>query len=319
MALDQATQALLAQLAEQAADGPPWHELSPAQARAQSGRLKELVGEGPEMARVENRTLQAADGSDFTVRALVPVAEPRGVVVYNHGGGWVLSDIDNFDALGRRLAARTGCTVVLVDYRKAPEHPYPAAVEDAWQALNWADAHLTELAGRRVPLIVAGDSAGGNLSAVVARRARDAGGPDLALQVLVYPVTDSGLDTASYREPANQLMLRAETMAWFWDHYAEPGRREEPDASPLRTPDLAGLPAALVVLAEHDVLRDEGEAYAKALAAAGVSVQQHLCPGQMHGFFSMGDLLPGSADGLGLVVDAIDRALTTAPAPATEK
>ena len=231
------------------------------------------------------------------------------MIVYYHGGGWVLGALDQFDALARRLAERTGCAVVLVDYRLAPEHRYPTAVEDALTALHWTAANLEEIAGSAVPLIVAGDSAGGCLAAVVAQRSREAG-PEIALQVLVYPVTDCDLDRASYLEPENQLLVSRDTMAWFWDHYApDPSVRTSPDASPLRARTLAGLPPAVVLTAEYDVLRDEGEAYAQRLAQDGVRVEHERFDGQMHGFFMLGDILPSSAAGIDFVARAIDREL----------
>ena len=189
-----------------------------------------LYGRGPQMARVEDVELGAT-----RLRLLVPGERARGVIVYYHGGGWVLGSLDQFDALGRRLAEKTGCAVVLVDYRLAPEHRYPTAVEDAWTALEWTAANLERIAGgagpadrrrrqrRRMP--------GGGRGAAGARTA----GPEIALQVLVYPVTDCDLDTDSYLDPANQLLVGRDTMAWFWDHYApDPAVRSSPDASPLR-------------------------------------------------------------------------------------
>ena len=260
-------------IAELAATGlPPIHELTPRDARQAGDRMVELYGKGPAMAQVQELEIPTADGDQIKLRILVPHERVRGAIVYYHGGGWVIGALDHFDTLARLLAHRTGCAVVLVDYRLAPEHPYPTAVEDGWAALGWVAANLERIAGSEVPLIVAGDSAGGNLAAVVAQRARDAG-PLLALQVLVYPVTDSDLDTPSYLDPANQLIVSRETMAWFWDHYA-PDRsiRTRPDASPLRAASLAGLPPAVVLTAEHDVLRDEGEAYARRLTEHGVRV-----------------------------------------------
>ena len=222
----------------------------------------------------------------------------------------MIGALDEFDTLARQIVDRTGAAVALVDYRLAPEHRYPVAAQDAWAALRWADAHLEELAGARVPLIVAGDSAGGNLSAVVAQQAKASGGPDISLQVLVYPVTDADLDNASYTDPANQLLLSRDAMIWFWDHYApDPQDRENLDASPLRAADLSGLPPAVVLTAEYDPLRDEGEAYADKLRAAGVPVQHQRFAGQMHAFFTMVNVLPGAADGLDYVVGHIDRHL----------
>jgi acetyl esterase len=302
MTLDVATRALLEQMA--GSGGKSLHEMTPAEARALSAQLAALAGPAPAMARVEEHTVATPDGP-VPVRVLVPFAYVRGVIVYYHGGGWVIGRIDEFDTLARKLAERTSCAVVLVEYRLAPEHRYPGAVDDAFAALAWVGNHLKEIAGREVPLIVAGDSAGGNLAAVMALRARDRGGPPLALQVLVYPVTDADFDRPSYTDPENQLLLTREAMIWFWDHYApDAARRAEPDASPLHAGDLSDLPPAVVLTAEHDVLRDEGEAYAERLREAGVPVDFKRHAGQMHGFFTM-LMLPGSERGLQQVVKAI--------------
>ena len=307
MALDQATTTLLDRMA--AAGIRPVHELTLAEAR---GRMAAMRGEqppGPGMASVRDSRVTASGGF-VPVRVLTPVAEPRGVIVYYHGGGWVIGGLADFDKLGRILAERTGATVVLVDYRLAPEYRFPTAVDDAWAALRWADGRRAELAAAGAPLIVAGDSAGGNLSAVMTQRARAAGGPAIALQVLVYPVTDCDLETTSYRDPANQVSLTRDSMIWYWDHYApDPEARLHPDASPLRHADLLRLPPAVVVTAEHDVLRDEGELYATRLLKAGVPVRHHRFTGQMHGFFSQVDLLPGAADAMDYVTAAIDEHL----------
>ncbi len=304
-------------LAEMAASGAlPIHELTAQQAREAGRQMVELYGPGPEMARVENLTIAAADGDQIALRVLVPDEHPRGVIVYYHGGGWVLGTLDQFDTLGRRLAEATGCAVVLVDYRLAPEHRYPTAVDDAWTALKWTAANVVPIAGGAVPLIVAGDSAGGNLAAVVARRARDEDGPELALQVLVYPVTDCDVDTSSYLDPANQLIVSRETMRWFWDHYAPEGSsRAHPDASPLRAAGLVGLPPAVIATAEHDVLRDEGEAYARRLADAGVRVRHRRFEGQMHAFLMMVNILPGADVAIEWIAQVVERELAAPPTP----
>ncbi|MFG2072411.1 alpha/beta hydrolase [Nonomuraea maritima] len=304
MSLDDATTQFLKQLAE--AGGRPLHESSPEEARAMGVVLRELYGPGPEMAHVEDVGIASGDGGTFPARVLTPAGDPRGVIVYYHGGGWVIGAIDEFDTLARKLADLTGCTVVLPGYRLAPEHRFPTAVEDAHAALHWTAARHPGL-----PIVVAGDSAGGNLSAVVARRARDEGGPAIALQVLVYPVTDCDLDNASYSDPENQLMLTRDTMIWFWDHYLpDPDARAHPDASPLRAADLSGLPPAVVLTAEHDVLRDEGEAYAERLRAAGVPVESERFPGQMHAFFTLVNVLPASARAIDTVAAAVRRRLS---------
>ena len=310
MALDEATAALLAQMA--AGGGKALHEMTPTEAR---GFLAAMRGEtprsAPEMTSVTN-TRVPVSGGFVPLRVLVPNEDPRGVIVYYHGGGWVLGTIEDSDLLGRQLAQRTGCVVVLVDYRLAPEYRYPVAVDDSWAALQWVNVRIEELAGRVVPLVVAGDSAGGNLAAVMALRAKAAGGPAIAAQVLAYPVTDCDLDTSSYTDPENQLMLSRDSMVWFWDHYApEQAARAHRDASPLRAVAFAGLPPAIILTAEHDVLRDEGEVYATQLVKAKVPVTHQRFTGQMHGFFTMVGLLPGAAAGMEFVAGALDGYLTS--------
>lgn len=307
MALDHATLELIA--AMRSAGGKPLHESQPEEVRRGGGILRQLIGAGPDVYRSVDHSLKGIDGGDFTVRVLAPYARPDAVILYFHGGGWVTGDIEEWDTLGRQLATRSNCLVAMVNYRKAPEHPYPSPVEDAWLSLVWAHENLATTADGPIPLIVAGDSAGGNLAAVVAQRAVSRSGPKLALQVLVYPVTDANLTTASYLDPENQVLLTAEGMAWFWNHYAPESRRGEPEASPLRAGDLRGLPPAVILLAEHDPLRTEGEAYAAALRAAGVPVQMRLFEGQSHGFFSMPNLLPGADAGLDYAVLNIRSAL----------
>jgi acetyl esterase len=303
MALDYATDALLAQMA--AAGGKPLHESTPAEARALGKAFADLAGPAPAMARAEDHQIDVAGGT-VVVRVLVPPQGARGVIVYYHGGGWVIGTIDEYDTLARKLAERTSCAVVLVEYRLAPEHRYPVAVDDSFAALEWTAAHLDQVAGHAdVPLMVAGDSAGGNLAAIMALRARDRGGPKIALQLLVYPVTDADFDRPSYLAPENQLVLTRDAMVWFWDHYApDAERRAEPDASPLRAASLADLPPAVVMTAEHDVLRDEGEAYARRLEEAGVTVDFKRHAGQMHGFFTLIPL-PGSERGFQQFVKAV--------------
>jgi acetyl esterase/lipase len=302
MAVDVATRMFLEQMA--ATGGKPLHESTPEEARALGAKFAALAGPAPEMARVEQHQIETPAGA-VAVRVLVPPQRARGVIVYYHGGGWVLGAIDEFETMARKLAERTSCAVVLVDYRLAPEHRYPTAVDDSYAALAWVGEHLRDIAGTDVPLIVAGDSAGGNLAAVIALRARDRGGPPIALQVLIYPVTDADFDRPSYTDAEHQLLLTRDAMVWFWDHYLpEASRRTEPDASPLHAADLSGLPPAVVLTAEHDVLRDEGEAYAARLTDAGVPVDFKRHTGQMHGFFTL-LMLPGSERGFQQVVKAV--------------
>ena len=303
MALDDASAAVLAELNRIRLK--PLQEQTPAEAREQAAAARAQRPPGPEMASVRNIRVKAAGGS-FPVRVLLPTEHPHAAIVYYHGGGWVLGSIEDHDLLGRTLAQRTGCAVILVGYRLAPEYRYPTAVEDAWTALCWADEHVADLVGARVPLIVGGESAGGNLAAVVARRAAHAGAPQVALQILIYPVTDCDPGTLSYVDPENQALLTAESMAWFWDHYApEADARAHPDASPLRAPNLSGLPPAVVMTAEHDPLRDEGELYATRLMKAQVPVRFRRFDGQMHGFFTMVGVLPGCDQAIDYFADAV--------------
>ena len=302
MTLDSATVRFLQRLAD--GGGKPLHECTPDEARAFLSKLAGLAGPSPEMWRVGEHNIEETDAR-ARLRVLVPIENPIGMLIYYHGGGWVLGSIDEYDTVARKLAERTSCAVVLVDYRLAPEHRYPAGVDDSYAALKWVGDHIIDITGREVPLIVIGDSAGGNLAAVMAIRARDRNGPSIALQILVYPVTDADFDRPSYTDPENQLLLTRDGMIWFWDHYLpDPSRRTEPDASPLRSEDLSGLPPAVILTAEHDVLRDEGESYYSRLREAYVSADLRRYTGQMHGFFTL-LMLPGSELGFQQVVKAV--------------
>lgn len=314
MALDDATSALIT--AFRAAGRPPLTEQTPQAARDAGIAARASNPQGPQMARVDDVLLEAGpyggEPGAFRLRVLVPEGEVRAVLVFYHGGGWVLGDIDGHDAVGRLLAQQTRSAVVMVDYRKAPENPYPVAVQDSWAALQWAAANLDGIAAPGAPILVGGDSAGANLATVVARHARDKGGPAIAMQALIYPVTDCDLETGSYQDPANALLLSRESMIWFFDHYVpDPQQRSHPDVSPLQAADLSGLPTAIVLTAEHDVLRDEGEAYARALADAGVEVDFERLAGQMHGFFPMVGILPGAAATVARIAESIDKTLAS--------
>ncbi len=271
-----------------AAGVPPTWEQTPAEAREGFAPVREMIGPGPHVASVRDIEIPGQAGA-IPARVYEPVADPPGVVVYYHGGGWVLGSVDDWDAVTRALAVASGCTLVSVDYRLAPEHRFPAAADDAYDALVWV---ASSLAGGR-PVVVAGDSAGGNLAAVVAQRARDTSGPALALQVLVYPVTDHDFGLASYREyDGREFILNRADMVWFWDHYApDVSARSNPYASPLRAASVSGLPPAWVLTAEHDPLRDEGRAYADRLRAAGVPVEHRHYETQIHAFFTLVNVL----------------------------
>jgi acetyl esterase len=243
-------------------------------------------------------------------RRYAPGGEPAATVVYLHGGGWVLGDLDDYDAICVHLAVESGCELYSVEYRLAPEHPFPAAVEDAFAALRAA----AELAAGR-PLVVAGDSAGGNLAAVTALRARDAGAPELSLQVLVYAILDHDLERRSYRANGTPpgYVLTTDDMRWFWGHYLDdPARRGDPLASPLRAEDLSGVAPALVVVAEYDPLHDEGAAYAERLRDAGVRVDLLELPGAVHGLLGMLGVANAAAEAASAIARAVRSAAETA-------
>lgn len=309
MALDEETSAFLAAIAASAGPGasPPWKHGVEA-ARAASSKIASLCGKGPDMHRVEEHILRGHDDGTFKVRLLVPSENVSSVLLFIHGGGWVLHNIDTYDVVGRELAERTRSCVVMVDYRKAPENPFPTPLEDCWTALEWTARRLAHLAGTGASLFIAGDSAGGNLAAALTHRARDLGGSTIDAQVLIYPATDVDFSRASYSDPANQAILTAESMAWFWGHYlSDFSEAPSPEARPLHAESLAGLPPALVITAEHDILRDEGEAYAARLLEEGVEVE-HVCwPGQIHTFVSMVNVLPASDLALQTVSEFLHR------------
>ncbi|HET7018139.1 MAG TPA: alpha/beta hydrolase [Streptosporangiaceae bacterium] len=262
------------------------------------------------LAEPEEPRVMVAGGS-IPIRILPSPGPCAAVIVYLHGGGWVHGGLDESEPVARALARHCRCTVVSVGYRLAPAYRYPTAVEDAWLSLCWVDDHLEEIAGQRLPLIVAGEDAGGNLAAVVARRAAS-GGPAVALQILIGPITDADFDSLSYLDPANQSSLDRDAMIAYWNHYAPDIRsRSDPDASPLQTVFLSGLPPAVILTAEHDVLRDDGELYATRLVQAGVQVEHRRFTGQQHGFFGQFDDAGRSAsqDGLDYVAGAVARRL----------
>ncbi len=298
---------LIATMFEQfrASGRPNFSACTVEEARALMSGARAAFGNGPDLPRIEDVTIATRSGS-IAGRLFVPDAEPAGLVIYFHGGGWVVGTIDDFDALARLIARRSGCAVLLVEYRLAPETPFPGPVEDALDALAWAARSRQDLLGRDVPLVVAGDSAGGNLAAVAAAATR--GTIPLALQVLLYPVTDRDFDTASYRDPQNAGLLTRDDMVWFFGHYAPNADRDDPRLDPLRLGDFAGLPPAFVASAEYDVLRDEGEAYADRLQAAGIPTVLKRYRGLPHGFIRMHNLVDTVDAAVTDVAEAIGRA-----------
>jgi acetyl esterase len=286
MPVEPQTQAILDQLT--AMGGPPLHTLPVPEARKLMDNLRALAGTGPEVAAVDDRRIPGPAG-EIPVRVYTPAGSgPFAALVWFHGGGWVLGDIPGADVTCRELANAAGCVVVSVDYRLAPESEFPAAADDCYAATRWVADHATSLGIDPKRLAIGGDSAGGNLAAVTALRARDQGGPALAFQLLVYPATDAACDTPSYHDNADGYLLTKDSMAWFWDHYLRnDADRANPHASPLRAESLEGLPPALVITAEFDPLRDEGEAYGKRVRQAGVPVAISRYDGTIHGFFTM--------------------------------
>ncbi|HKY69228.1 MAG TPA: alpha/beta hydrolase [Acidimicrobiales bacterium] len=292
-----------------AAAGPPPAELSATEMREQYAALS-LVGSKPEMASVTDHTVPGPAG-DVPVRVYVPTTDPgpRPALVYFHGGGWVIGSVETHDGAVRALATASGATVVSVDYRLAPEHPFPAAIEDCLAAVRWVVDRAAELDIDPTRLAVGGDSAGGNLAAVAALELRDS--VDLRLQLLVYPVTDGAMDRPSLTENGEGYFLTRDTMAWFWDQYVAGGDRHDPRASPIDAPDdaLRGVAPALVITAEYDPLRDEGEAYGARLRAAGVDATVSRYDSVIHGFFSMGDMVPEGKAAVDEAGEALRRAL----------
>jgi acetyl esterase len=285
MGLDPQAKAFLAGM--EASGAPPLYELTPEEARGATGMITELIGAGPEVSSVEDFRCATATGT-IGARRYDP-GDAAATILWIHGGGWVICDLDTHDAVCRLLAVSSGCRVIAVNYRRAPEHPFPAPLEDCWDALQAVAAESGD-----APLIVAGDSAGGNMAAACAIRARDRGGPELALQVLVCPVVDHDMTTPSYRERGSgpDLFITAKDMEWFWNCYVpDPAARSRPDASPLRAESLSNLPPAIVITAEYDPLRDEGIAYAERLQAAGVQVTHRHHADMFHDFFSFVNLI----------------------------
>jgi acetyl esterase/lipase len=284
---------VLAMLAAQ--NRPSFESLSPAAARAQLAEMTSQRPPGLPAGEARDGTLPGAVGSlDYRLyRPATPGPHP--VVVYFHGGGWVWGSHDSDDPMLRDLCRRSGALIVSVNYRHAPEARFAAAVDDALAALRWVGEHAPELGGVPGQLAVAGWSAGANLATVICRLVRDEGGPSILGQLLLAPVTEGGMSTGSYVENAEGYGLTAALMRWFWNHYCDPAHRSDALASPLRATDLSRLPPAMIVTCEFDPLRDEGRAYAAALARAGVLVQELHARGHTHASPTMVDVVvPGS-------------------------
>ena len=288
---------------------PPYETLAPAEARQFSRNARAVLApEPPEMGAV--RDIKIGEGGAIPARLYRPLGSAPNAalpaLIYFHGGGWVIGDLDTHDVVCRQIANGSGAAVVSVDYRLAPEHKFPAAVEDAIAATAWIAAHGATLGIDTARLAVGGDSAGGNLAAVVALDARDRNGPKLIQQTLIYPATESTMSHPSHERFAEGLLLTRPTMKWFLGHYLR-GAEDLADwrVSPLRATSLANLPPALVLTAGYDPLCDEGEDYAARLAAAGVPVTRVRVEGMIHGFLTMGKLIPAANEAVAMIAAAL--------------
>jgi acetyl esterase len=279
-------QALLDEMRAQGAK--PFEEMSVPEAREAAWDFIQLGGEPQEVAAVRH-TFIPTPTAEVPARIYTPAGgPPKGGIVYFHGSGWVVCNIEISDAAVRSLANSTGCVVVAVNYQKAPERKFPIPFDDAYAATEWTHRNAAELGIDPGRIGVAGDSAGGNLAAVVCLRARDENGPPIAFQILIYPATDYGWDKPSAIENAEGYLLQRESMRWFWSHYVnDPSDGDNPYVSPLRAPDLSGLPPAFIATGEFDPLRDDGDLYAERLREAGVPVKLSRYDGMIHGFYWM--------------------------------
>ncbi len=288
MPLDPQAQTLLQQLS--AANACPFHAQTVEENRQALKAMYTPVVSTP-VAHVEDRVVKSPDG-DIPVRIYTPQGRgPFPVLVFFHGGGWVVGDLETHDDSCRRLANGANCLVVSVEYRLAPEHKFPAGLKDCYAATQWVATDAAHFNGDPLRIAVGGASAGGNLAAVVAQMTRDRGGPALVFQLLIYPATDFRMNTVSSKENAEGYYLTTPDMIWFMNHYLNTEEEKlNPLASPLLAPDLSGLPPALVITAEYDPLRDEGELYGQALKEAGVPVTVSRYNGMIHGFVSLASI-----------------------------
>ncbi len=289
----------------------PIEQQTPSEAREDMLRQTAALGPKTPVAGVQDASAAGPHGN-IPLRIYTPGGrETYACLVFFHGGGFVIGSIETHDALCRAMASAAGVVVISVDYRLAPEHKFPVAADDAYAATCWIVENAERFNIDPGRIAVGGDSAGGNLATVAAMMARDRGGPRLAFQLLLYPVTDADLERASYREYAQGYLLTRSAMAWFWNHYlSNPDERQHPYAAPLQADDLSGLPPALVITAECDPLCDEGEAYARRLTEAGVPVTLTRYPGMLHGFIRRANLLTQGRNALAQIALALRASLS---------
>ena len=293
-------------------NAPPIHTQSVEEVRASYEAMAQFSGTPEEVYKVENRTIPGPAGK-IPVRVYTPEGTgPFPILVFFHGGGWTIGTLNGYDGVCHALTNQARCLVVSVDYRLAPEHKFPAAVEDAYAATVWVSQHAADMHGDPERIAVGGDSAGGNLAAVVSQMARDKDGPKLVYQLLVYPATDHFIPgTASIHENANGYLLTIDSIIWFWNNYAtSEADAHNPLMAPLRARDFHNLPPALVITAEYDPLRDEGEMYAAKLQEAGVAVTMTRYNGMIHGFFTMINFMDQSKAAIAEAAAALRTAFT---------
>jgi acetyl esterase len=311
MSIGQQEQQLLEMMAAAAPDGP--RPLEAESMRQAYSAMAAMLPPGPDVATAD-RTIPGP-GGEIPVRVYTPPGDgPAGVLVYLHGGGWTIGGLDTHDHPCRTLCAEAGVVVVSVDYRLAPEHPFPAALDDAWAVLEWVADNAVEIGGDPTRLAVGGDSGGGNLAAVVALMARDRGGPALRFQLLIYPAVDLRADAVerfpSLTENAEGYILTYAAMQFFMGNYRpDPALAHDWRLSPLLAPDHHGLPRALIITAQFDPLRDEGRAYAEMLEAAGTPVTLSLYEGTVHTMFQLAPILDAGKAALSESAAAVREAL----------
>ena len=294
---------------------PAVWEVTPEQARINAAARPRPVG--PEVAAVEDRSILGPDG-DLPVRIYTPEGTgPFPILAWYHGGGWVIGDLESADPTARNLCKGAGCVVVSVDYRLAPETKFPGPAEDCYAATVWAAENASSLGADGSRIAVGGDSAGGNLAAAVSLMAADRGGPSIVHQLLVYPVTERNYQTVSYEDNAEGFLLARDAMRFYWDAYLDDeADATNPYAAPMAAGNLAGQPSALVITAEFDPLRDEGEAYGRRLQEAGVATTISRYDGMIHGFFGMVGIMDKSGQVMEEATSALRAVFADASVPA---
>ena len=298
--------ALFSQMAETPA--PAISDIPPEQGREMYRLMRPVIPELP-IGSIRDEQIPGPAG-EIDIRIYTPAGDgPFGILVNYHGGGWVIGDLDTSDSVCRQLAEAASCVVVSVDYRLAPENPAPAAIEDSWAALQWVAENQSSLGGNG-RLAVGGESAGGCLAATMSMHARKLGSPKIDFQLLAYPVVDADMTRQSYLDNGEDYLLTTKTMKWFWDMYCpDEELRANPTLSPLQAEDLSGLPATLVVTAEFDPLRDEGELYGKRLKEAGVAAEVLSCDGLVHDFLATAPVFKSSGAAFAQIAEKVKQAL----------